>query len=235
MITKSFKRIIIVSFLVLSIVASPRFVNALTVLKCYRYSYTENYTIDTKVFPPLVTLREVVTPGGIYKYYFLNNAGSKPLFVQYKDYFQTKVKFVDNKVYNKPSDETSWFNRTDISNSSNWNSLYNLARIENKIPSPTIYNSNTKPAPLASIPFFFTIEYDGQFTNITGTLSYIMLEHDCSSGEVVIAEKSDLQEINKTSTLESVDTSSQVTSGDIQPKKSFLTMIRKFFLFFKFW
>jgi len=149
----------------------------------------EKYDIDMYTLPLYVTVRKDTTPGGIYASYFLDNTSSKPLIVQYKDASQTQLKLVDSKSYNKSSNTSDWYERTDTSNPAGWNSLYNLVRINNKVPSPDTFSSDIKPKTLSPVGFSITAQHNDQTVNITGTLSYTLLKHDCSStGKIVVAD-----------------------------------------------
>ena len=197
---------------------------------CQRFNYTESYVLDPITLPPLVALREEVSPGGIYKWYFLDNTSSKPLIVQYKDSYQTQVKLVDSKVYNKSSDATDW---SSSSKYANWNSLYNLVRIDAKIQDPI--SADVMPAPIAPIYFSLTAQLSGQPISITGTLSYILIEHDCATGKVKVVGKTDIQKTDTATTSKSVDTSDQVVQQDVEQEKSFWARILQFLVSLKFW
>ncbi len=179
----SFRVLIPLLFLTFSFVALAPFAQAaISESVCYRYSYMEVYTADMNTLPPYVTVRKDVSPGGIYSAYLLDNASSKPLIVQYRDSYQTQLKLVDSKAYNNnESNATDWFWGGD-------NSLSTLVRIDSKVPSSDTFSSNAKPAALAPVRFSIAAQHNGQPVNITGTLSYTLLEHDCSTGKVVIAD-----------------------------------------------
>ncbi len=208
MITQSFSVRVLTSilFLTFSFVALAPFAQAMSIDgNCYRYSYTERYVVDTNTLPPFVTVRKEVSPDGINTSYFLYNESSKPLIVQYKgSSIQTQLKLADSKAYYKSSYDTDWFEITDtlfseINKSSydtGWfkkitdtsysaisSSLYYFVDIDS-----VIFRSNTKPAPLAPVRFSIAAQYNGQPVNITGTLSYILLDRDCSTGKIVIAD-----------------------------------------------
>ncbi len=199
MITRSFSFRVLTSllFLAFSFVALVPFAQAALppAPPCHRYGYIEKYDVDTNTLPPNVTVRKDVTVlkqpsrDGIHVLYFLENSGSKPLVVQYKDPYKTQIKLVDGKAYNKDSGIIVWLERTGAHMyQPGSNSLDSLVRIDGKMTDDWAFSSDTKPAPSASVRFSIAAQHDGQPVNITGTLSYTLLEYDCSTGKVVIVD-----------------------------------------------
>lgn len=158
-------------------------------LPCSRYSFEEVYSLDQNSLPAGVSLLEVaISRDGVDKNYFLKNSNSKPLVIDLGPPSQNKLKFVDDKAYRKIAEsDTEWYEEKQVAYA-DAGSLYVLARRNKDIPNPLSFSSDTKPTSIAPVRFSIAAQYNEQPIAIIGTLSYVLVEHDCAAEKAAVPQ-----------------------------------------------
>ncbi len=161
-----------------------------TAYPCFRYNYSETYTIDKSSLPEGVSVSVSMGKSGTLNsgLPLLVNVSSKILTLDGGGY---SLELMNGKEYkeqsgyvNSRSESSPDFlhARIDIL------AQASLVRVGKVIDPRLYYGSNDSPKQPQPVNFDISGQYDSRPIVITGTLSYTLFERDCSTGKVVTAD-----------------------------------------------
>ena len=177
MIARYFLQQLAFLFIIFGLIIPAQFAYATPpVVQCYQYGFNEIYSVDKTSLPKDVSFESIPAKAGFVNQSFLKNSSSNHLIIDFNVAYRDKIKLVDGGVYRKIND-MDWYAETRY-----FSSLYALVHINKEIPNANAYNSNEKPQQqIDPVHFSIAAQYNDRPITITGTVSYVLTERDCTA------------------------------------------------------
>lgn len=146
---------------------------------CFRYSFSEIYTLDEASIPDGVSVREYSNVDGSTHFFYLTNTSPNILMLT----GGLLIKLVDGREFTRSfSSGGRWTERDPKVSYAKLNALTRIGdSSRSTIPNTDTYSSNDVPNLPEPVHFEIPATYSGQPITIAGILSYKLQERDCQS------------------------------------------------------